>query len=134
LRVHPALLESTASETTLSAAVELLIQWAFSAQFPPRQKELAEKRMAETPARVFRGDFLACNAFDVRNQLNEIHLPTLVVCGAEDHLTPVRFSEYLASEIQGAQLKIIQGAGHMVMLEKPAAVAEIMRGFLKAIS
>ena len=133
LRVHPALLESTTSEATLSIAVEQLIQWAFDPQFPPRQRQIAAKRMAETPAHVFHGDFLACNAFDVRDRLVEISQPTIVVCGAADQLTPVRFSEYLAGEILGAQLKIIHGAGHMVMLEQPAAVAEIMRGFLEGI-
>jgi len=134
LRVHPALLQSTANAATFSTAVEQIMQWAFSPQFSPRKMELAARRMAETPPHVLHNDFLACDDFDVRGRLVEISQPTLVVCGSADQLTPVRFAEYLVAEIPGAHLKIIPGAGHMVMLEQPDTVAEVMGEFLEGLA
>jgi pimeloyl-ACP methyl ester carboxylesterase len=62
-------------------------------------------------------------------RLSEIALPTLILCGRDDKLTPVKYSEYLQQNIPTAQLKIIEGAGHMVMLEQPKAVTTALREF-----
>ena len=42
-------------------------------------------------------------------------------------MTPVKFSQFLHEQIAGSQLVVVPGAGHMVMLEQPAAVAEAWR-------
>ena len=56
-----------------------------------------------------------------------------MLCGEEDRLTPLHFSQYLADHIPTAELKTFPGAGHMVMLEKPLAVARALNDFLAAI-
>jgi len=48
-------------------------------------------------------------------------------------MTPVKYSRYLAEQIAGAQLVIVAGAGHMVALEQPAAVAEAVARFLDGL-
>ena len=130
LRVHPAILDNAASESTYLTAIQTIIEWAFSPQAPPRMVELAARRMAETRASVLYGDFLACNNFDVCERLAEIRHPTLVVCGAEDRMTPLRYSQYLAEHMPNARLEIIPNAGHMVILEQPQAVANTLLAFL----
>jgi pimeloyl-ACP methyl ester carboxylesterase len=67
------------------------------------------------------GDYIACDTFDMRERLTAIRVPTLVVCGREDRMTPVKYSEFLAQRIPQAELSVIEQAGHMVMLEQPAA-------------
>ena len=67
---------------------------------------------------------LACDAFDRRADVSRIALPTLILCGDADRMTPVKFSQYLHEQIAGSQLVIVPGAGHMVMLEQPATVSE----------
>jgi pimeloyl-ACP methyl ester carboxylesterase len=64
------------------------------------------------------------------DRLGSISQNTLVVCGEEDQMTPVRYAQYLASTIPNAQLKVIPNAGHMVMLEQPHLVAECLLSFL----
>ena len=130
LRVHPGLLQDCASENTYPAAVKQVMEWSFSPQTDRRLVELAGDRMAEiTPGVVYK-DFLACDGFDIRDQLEKIQQPVLVICGADDQMTPVRFSKYLSGKLPEARLEIVPNAGHMVMLEQPAIVAGLIKDFL----
>jgi pimeloyl-ACP methyl ester carboxylesterase len=133
LRVHPALLESAANPTTFYKVVETLVSWSFSPNAQPRLVELAYKRMTETRQSVLYGDLLACNSFDVMDHLGLIHQPTLVICGADDQMTPLRYAQYLSNSIPAAHLAEIPNAGHMVMLEQPRAVADALLSFLKDV-
>jgi pimeloyl-ACP methyl ester carboxylesterase len=65
--------------------------------------------------------------------LREIGVPTLVVCGAEDALTPVAESEALQRGITGSRLAVIPRAGHLANLEQPADFNEALREFLTAL-
>jgi pimeloyl-ACP methyl ester carboxylesterase len=134
LRVHPDLLNFAADQTTFYKATDLLASCSFSPNTPPHLIKLATKRMEETRQSVFYGDLQACNGFDVMDRLGLIQQNTLVVCGAEDQMTPVRYAQYLASAIPNAQLNIIPNAGHMVMLEQPHLVADSLLSYLKNIS
>jgi pimeloyl-ACP methyl ester carboxylesterase len=82
---------------------------------------------------LLHGDLLACDQFDVTSRLENIHIPVLVLCGTDDQLTPRRYSESLAGQIPGAALQIIDGAGHLVMLEQPRRVAGLISVFFKSI-
>lgn len=62
--------------------------------------------------------------------LREIRVPTLVVCGAEDSITPVAESEAMQKGIAGSRLEVIPGAGHLANLEDPAAYNAALLGFL----
>jgi len=63
--------------------------------------------------------------------LREIHVPTLVVCGAEDALTPVADAEAIQRGVPGSTLQIIPKAGHLSALEDPAAFNAALAGFLE---
>lgn len=122
------------SPTTFHRAVEIVSNAFFSQFADPHLVELAAARMAETRSTVFYGDFLACDQFDVSDQIQQIHQPVLVLCGAEDRLTPPHYSEFLAGQIPNARLEVIPQAGHMVMLEQPHAVATSLAKFLGNLS
>lgn len=62
--------------------------------------------------------------------LREIRVPTLVVCGAEDELTPVSESESIQRAIAGARLELIPKAGHLANLENPEAFNQALLRFL----
>ena len=134
LRVHPKLVEYCSSERTYPEAVSLVVKWAFSQQADERLVELAGQRMAEMPTSVMLADFLACDAFDLLNEVQEIQQPAMVICGEDDQMTPVRFSEYLVDKLTVARLEIVPNAGHMVMLEQPEIVAQLIKGFLDEIN
>jgi pimeloyl-ACP methyl ester carboxylesterase len=65
--------------------------------------------------------------------LREIKAPTLVVCGAEDALTPVADSEAIHRGIPGSTLQVIPRAGHLSSLEDPAAFNAALATFLAAV-
>lgn len=133
LRVHPDLLQETESETTFHRAAGTLIKWSFSPEAPEKLVDLARKRLLEVRSSVLHNDLLACDAFDVSDRVSEISEPTLIICGKEDAMTPVRYSQYLADIIQGSRLEIIPEAGHMAMLEKPEQVAGVLNNFVSDI-
>src|SRR5258706_15910263 len=85
----------------------------------------------ENPAEAIGG---AINALmtrpDATPLLASIHVPTLVIVGAEDTLTPPSMAEDLHKGIAGSQLEVIAGAGHMPNLEMPAAFNTIVGEFL----
>jgi pimeloyl-ACP methyl ester carboxylesterase len=134
LRVNPELLNYAADLTTFYKATDLLVECSFSPGAPPRLIELASKRMEEVRQSVLYGDLLACNRFDVMDRLGAVQQNTLVVCGADDQMTPARYAQYLSSSIPNARLTVIPNAGHMVMLEQPHLVANSLLSFLNDIS
>jgi 3-oxoadipate enol-lactonase len=62
--------------------------------------------------------------------LREIRVPTLVVCGAEDTLSPPSEAEAMHKAIAGSRLEILPRAGHLANLEQPEAFNAALRGFL----
>jgi pimeloyl-ACP methyl ester carboxylesterase len=64
------------------------------------------------------------SAMDLRAGLETITVPATVVVGTQDRLTPPRMARVLAERIPQAELVVLQGAGHMLPLEEPDAVAE----------
>jgi len=111
-----------------------LLGWLFGPSADPRLVEKARQVFQETAPEVTHGDFLACHQFDVMDRLDEIRAPTLIICGAEDRMTPPKYSEYLHAHIRDSRLVLVEGAGHMVMLEQPERVNEAIREFLEALA
>lgn len=67
---------------------------------------------------------------DHRAALAALTIPTRVLCGREDKITPPELSQELADLIPGAQLTWLAQSGHMTPLEQPREVASAIRGFL----
>jgi pimeloyl-ACP methyl ester carboxylesterase len=134
LRVHPDLLNNAADQTTFEKVADLLVSYSFSSNAPSRLVKLASKRILETRQSVLYGDLQACNRFDVMDRLGEVHQPTLVVCGADDQMTPLRYAQFLSNAIPNARLSVIPNTGHMVMLEQPRLVADCLLTFLQDIT
>jgi pimeloyl-ACP methyl ester carboxylesterase len=73
---------------------------------------------ASVPARVAGELLLDIAGFDTRAALGGIDLATTVVVGTDDLVTPLRHAEGLAAGIEGSELVVLDGCGHMVMLER----------------
>lgn len=61
-----------------------------------------------------------------------IHVPTLVLCGRDDRLTPLADSKVMAAGIAGARLVVVEDCGHLATLERPAEVTAALRRWLLA--
>ena len=68
---------------------------------------------------------------DVKELLPAIKALALVVWGENDPVIPMKYAEVFASEIKGARLEIIKGAGHMPYLERPEETNRIIANFLR---
>lgn len=133
LKVAPVLLETASREETFPATIETIVKWAFDSQTNPKLVELAAKQMTKTRPSVLHSDFVACNAFNTMETLENLSIPALVLCGESDKLTPARYSQYLADHIPNAEINIILNAGHMVQLEKPEQVADALVDFVARV-
>ena len=66
--------------------------------------------------------------------LGDIHVPTLIICGREDIVTPLVQSEFMHKHITGSILKIIENAGHVSNLEHPDEFNNCLSDFLSSLS
>jgi pimeloyl-ACP methyl ester carboxylesterase len=60
-----------------------------------------------------------------------LDLPVIVVWGTEDTWIPVDRAHRLADAIPGARLRLVEGAGHLVQLDQPVALATTLSGWLR---
>jgi pimeloyl-ACP methyl ester carboxylesterase len=134
LRVAAAILDSLGNPSMFESAVDMINENCFSADAPPRLKELSRQSMLNMRPSVLLGDFIACEQFDISGQLGEIRVPTLIMCGREDKMTPLKYSESLRDSIAGAQLQVVNDSGHMVMAEQPVLVAEELAQFVETLA
>jgi pimeloyl-ACP methyl ester carboxylesterase len=133
LPVPASVLENAANPSTLPLAINTLQEMSFGSETPISLREVVFKRLVETRQTLLLGDWLACDRFDVTGRLEAIRTSTLVVCGTGDKITPLHFSETLASQIPGAALQTVDEAGHMLALEQPRHLAKLMGIFLATI-
>ena len=97
-----------------------------------RGMELARDCMAAVPEASYRASMLALLGFDQRNALKNIAVPTLVLSGSRDRNAPAPMMAKMASYIPSATYVELEGAGHLVNLERPADFNAALDSFLKA--
>jgi pimeloyl-ACP methyl ester carboxylesterase len=111
-------------------AVALICSRAFGPSVSGSMRERYRQGLLQTSPEVTRDDYLACNTFDLMDKVGAIDIPTLIVSGAADELTPPKYGNYLQRRIKGASHTIIPEAGHMMALEKPAEFTEALSAFI----
>jgi 3-oxoadipate enol-lactonase len=115
-----------------------IIPWNYSGGYlRTHGEELRDREsvIAGLPGEYFTAFAGLCDAFlaiDITPHLSRIHCPTLVVVGERDILKPRRFSELIAGRIERAQLEVVLGAGHAVVIEQPKKIEELVRSFLRS--
>jgi pimeloyl-ACP methyl ester carboxylesterase len=65
--------------------------------------------------------------------LKMIDVPTLVLTGEEDTLTPLADAELIRQNIRGSNLRVIPRAGHYAMFEQPQHASQLLRHFLDSL-
>ncbi|KZD20483.1 alpha/beta fold hydrolase [Tardiphaga robiniae] len=117
-------------ELGVVVASQNVIERSFGSAAGSRLIEFAKNEVAQTPTFVAREAIASLNASDSRPRLQEIRVPTLVVVGDEDIITPPSESKALAEGILNSQLEIVTKAGHFPMLEQPVAFNLLLGAFL----
>lgn len=124
--VHPDLIAAALEE--LPAAVAMITAWGFSADaalggnpapglwFTGGGRRLLER---SRPG-VLHADLVACNAYgEGEAAAAHIRCPALVVAGGADRMSPAKAGRALADLIPGGRVVLLEGAGHMLMVERP---------------
>ena len=128
-------LRQTLKEGGYPAFFDQVIRLAFTSQYiaanPGPLAELREKRIrVNSPAAIGRATD-ACMAFNLKEEIAQIFLPTVIISGKEDIFTPIHLAEQIHRSIRDSEWKILEGVGHNLYIEKPAWLTQMTLDFLK---
>ena len=135
--VHPRLLELARSAP--GQAAQLMIRWSLPAErrfgaqpVPGAWLPGATRRLIlNAGPGVLAADLEACNAYAAgARAAAAIRCPALVIAGTRDRMTPPRAGRALAARIEGGRFMSIEDCGHLMMLEQPRRVVQLIADFL----
>jgi 3-oxoadipate enol-lactonase len=123
------------SDLARDSAELAILPWLFSHRLLADHRRLSAVAAANAAgpavsASQLRAQADAMAGFDLTAELPRVAVPTLVVAGAEDLLTPVSDSVSLAMAVPEAELVVLPQGGHAVVLETPGDVVWHVREFL----
>jgi pimeloyl-ACP methyl ester carboxylesterase len=130
--VNPAILEKI--HTDLPAVISLVVKFAISKPNRDVVGPWLQEGLEQGNPDVLHGDLYACDRMDITKDAGKVAIPSLVVCGDDDKMTPPGLSRSIAEAIPGARLALIEGAGHYVMREKPEAFNRVLAEFVRSLA
>jgi pimeloyl-ACP methyl ester carboxylesterase len=123
------------SGSTSDVGLILTRTFAFGDVVPAHGTTLVSELLSSTPVDVVGDLLIDIERHDRFAALSVIErVPVLIIVGERDLLTPVSHSHKLASNIAGSQLHILPGVGHMLTLEQPEQVSELLENFVRQVS
>jgi pimeloyl-ACP methyl ester carboxylesterase len=129
--VNPAILEGLRQDPAL--IIGMAARFSVAKRNRERFTDLLTESLSRVDPEILHGDFSACDKLDIAEAAAGIRIPALVVCGAEDKLTPPSLSEDLRDRIPGAKLVLIEGTGHFAMLEDPETFNKALTDFVNSL-
>lgn len=109
---------------------EEVATFALAASAPESLREEVAKMIAGTPKDVYLQSAEATSILNYTDLLPKIKVPTLIIVGDLDIVTPVDSAEILNKDIPGSILKIMRGIGHLPNRENPEEFNSILKEFL----
>jgi len=125
LKVNPKILQGLRENFVES--VGTMARWCFSKGAREELIDEARDMMLQAGRDVLYRDIYACSVYSGTEELKRFNVPTLVVCGEKDVMTPADLARELVTQIKGAKLKLIPNSGHMVHLEQPQTLAKAVK-------
>jgi pimeloyl-ACP methyl ester carboxylesterase len=111
----------------------LLARLGFGRDPQPSHVELVRQMLSECPPETRLDAPRALIGLDLTPELPKIRVPTLVVVGSADLLTPPAQARLITALIPGARLEVLPGGGHMLMLERSEAVDRMIVAFAREV-
>ncbi|HXF04304.1 MAG TPA: alpha/beta hydrolase [Blastocatellia bacterium] len=128
-------LEADDPEVALRRGLSLRFSDRFIAEHPDLINEFVAVRKANLPPRVaWLRQFAACLMFETESRLASPRVPTLILTGDDDPIVPAENSRHLAARISGSRLCVLEGARHLVFIERAEEFNHLVIEFLKAAS
>jgi len=132
-RIARAVLESGDAAILLDEVVPTLLGDTTEAQRPEVVERVRRMVAAAPPAAVAWAQRAMAGRPDSFEALGVVGVPTLVVVGAEDRLSPPEQARQMADAVPGSELVCIPRAGHLSALETPAEFTRALRDFLRRL-
>jgi pimeloyl-ACP methyl ester carboxylesterase len=133
MRVHPDLLAAARRDVAKAAA--MMTSWSFGAagqrggnpapgMWLPRS---AQRLIERADAAALAADLAACDAYrGAAAAAASVHCPVLLVLGGQDRMTPAAEGRRFGASFGERRIEVLQEAGHMMMLEQPAATLTLL--------
>lgn len=123
---------SFSPEGALRRSLETATSESYRAEHPEEFENIIRWRTADAPSvAAYYKQAKAGASFDLSRDVEHITSPPLVIHGAEDRYVPAANAAALAGAIDGAKLRVLDGAGHLVFIERFADVNREVVTFLK---
>ena len=106
---------------------------SFSKNAPDELKEKFYERLIQSSQETCVNDLIACDEFDVVEDIGSIKTQTIIIAGREDTLTPIKHSKYLNKNINNSKMFIIPNTGHFMMMEQPQVFNRIINEYFNFI-
>jgi 3-oxoadipate enol-lactonase len=124
---------SLAASNDLRAMAEARVDVLLAQPADPEVRREVVETMAHIDPAAYRIGAEAVWMADQRDRAHDIRVPTLVLCGTEDKVTPPVLSTALAKLIPGAQCETIDRAGHILNLERPEEFNTLVGAFIRGV-
>jgi pimeloyl-ACP methyl ester carboxylesterase len=112
----------------------LLARFGFGRSPAPSHLELVRQMMLACPAHTRLHAPRSLIGVDFTETLERIEIPTLIIGGTADMITPISASRGMHRRIRGSRLEELDGGGHMLMLERTAAVNALLCEFAASVT
>jgi len=122
-----------AASGDLRAMAEARVDVLLAQPADPAVRAEVVETMARIDPSAYRIGAEAVWLADQSERVHDIRVPTLVLCGDQDRVTPPALSRELAQMIPGARSEIIEGAGHLTNLERPDAFNTLVGAFIRGV-
>ena len=106
----------------------------FAAGASPAAIALGMQELRACRARTLAADVAIARSMDVTELAGRLRVPALILCGSRDRVTPLALSRHLNATIAGSRLSLVDGAGHMLLIEAPAVVNREISAFAASIA
>jgi len=124
---------SIAASSDLRALAEGRVDVLLAQPADPAVRSEVIQTMARIDSAAYRMGAEAVWLADQRERAGAVRVPTLVLCGEQDRVTPPALSRDLAKLIPGARYEPIADAGHLGNLEKPAEFNTLVGAFIRGV-
>ena len=115
---------------------DTLVQRLYLSNLPSSSWEAAEAikcNVRQVGKQGFSDSLSALSTIDLRDQLRQITVPTLVVCGSKDGRGERKAARELSESLLYADLQIIAGAGHVWNLQRPEQFTRLVLSFVQKV-
>jgi 3-oxoadipate enol-lactonase len=120
-------------EAVMQAVIPIMFSPAFIQEQPQKLEAFKEQFRKIDGEGIYRAMLAVTRRRDIRQDIKDIGVPTLIIVGEQDLATPVDEAESIHRQIAGSRLEKIAGAGHMAPLEQPEKVTALLEDFLSQV-